>query len=140
MTLPWLKLLHITAVIVWCGALLYLPAAIAAAAARVPAAAVDPRERHLVRKLFTRVATPAALLAIASGTLTFLLMGPSAEWLIVKLGFVGMLVLGHAACGMLILRTERGHGRWVPLGATVVTLTSALCLLAIAWLVLQKPT
>jgi protoporphyrinogen IX oxidase len=139
MTLPWLKLLHITAVIVWCGALLYMPSAIAAAASRVPAAAVAPGERRLLRKLFTLVATPAALLAIASGTLIFLLMGPSAPWLIVKLSFVGLLVLGHAACGMLILRAERGHGRWIPVWATVVTAASALWLLAIAWLVLQKP-
>ena len=29
--MPWLKLLHISAVIVWCGTLLYLPTLIASA-------------------------------------------------------------------------------------------------------------
>lgn len=137
--MPWLKLLHITAVIVWCGALLYLPAAIAAAGARVPAAAVDPTQRRLIRQLFTRVATPAALLAIGSGSLVFLLMGPTAAWLAAKLTLVAMLVLGHAACGMLILQVERGTNRRLPLWTALVTGASVLWLLGIAWLVLHKP-
>lgn len=137
--MPWLKLLHIASVIVWCGALLYLPVAIAAASGPDRAAAFDPPRRHVLRSLFTLVATPAALLAIASGTAIFLLHGPLAPWLIAKLATVGLLVLGHAACGMLILRAEsdgeaRVRGRCWAIGAT-----SLLCLAGIAWLVLRKP-
>jgi putative membrane protein len=134
--MPWLKLLHISAVIVWCGTLLYLPLAIASIAApRGQSELVAPK---LLRGLFTLVATPAALVAIASGTAIFTFQGPLAAWLIGKLVLVAMLVLGHAACGMLVLRCERGEGpaagwSWLVVGSTLLWLS------AIAWLVLRKP-
>jgi putative membrane protein len=141
--MPWLKLLHISAVILWCGALLYLPAAIAAGAGARPAAAVDPQARGQLRALFTLVATPAALVAIVSGTSIFLLQGPVVIWLLAKLAVVGLLVLGHALCGMLILRVERqaqgGSRRFTRAACAVVGVASLLWLGTIAWLVLAKP-
>jgi len=138
---PWLKLFHITAVIVWCGALLYLPTAIGALASARPVAA--PARQGLPRFVFTLVATPAALLAIGSGTLIFALHGPLALWLLAKLATVGLLVLGHGACGLLVLRAERqAHGgpqAWTQGFCAVVGSTSLLWLGAIAWLVLAKP-
>jgi uncharacterized membrane protein len=135
--MPWLKLLHISAVIVWCGALLYLPAAIAEAGR-----GVRRGHRHaLLRALYTTVATPAALVAVGSGTLVFVWQGPLAPWLIAKLALVGLLVLTHLACGLLILRIEHGRAR---LGAdrvkcAVVSGASLLWLAGAAWLVLAKP-
>ena len=137
--MPWLKLLHIAAVIVWCGSLLYLPLAIAAAAAPEPPAALGPPRRLLLRTLFTWVATPAALLAIASGTAIFLYQGPLAVWLVAKLATVSLLVLGHGACGMLILRIERGHDAAVRGPCVAIGASSLLWLAGIAWLVLHKP-
>lgn len=137
--MPWLKLLHITAVIIWCGTLLYLPAAIAAASGPGRPAVFEPSGRHVLRSLFTLVATPAALLAIGSGTAIFVFQGPLALWLIAKLATVSLLVLGHAACGLLILRAERreqGHARAL---SVLIAASSLLFLTAIAWLVLQKP-
>lgn len=135
--MPWLKLLHISAVIVWCGALLYLPAAIANAGR-----GARRGHRHaLLRGLFTSVATPAALVAVATGTLIFVWQGPLAAWLIAKLALVGLLVLTHLACGLLILRIEHGRAR---LGAdrgkcAMVGGASLLWLAGTAWLVLSKP-
>ncbi|MCL4183062.1 MAG: CopD family protein [Burkholderiaceae bacterium] len=154
--MPWLKLLHIGAVIVWCGALLYLPPAVAAlgadsaapahaasrsASSAPPLAVADALPRWPVpRRLFIGVATPAALVAIVSGTAILLLHGPLAAWLLVKLAAVGLLVLGHAACGMLILRVERSGGS-ASLRGHCLTLQAALLLwlAGIAWLVLRKP-
>jgi putative membrane protein len=143
--MPWLKLLHISAVILWCGALLYLPAAIAAARLNGSSGregVYDAPRQRLLRTLFTLVATPAALLAIASGTAIFVFHGPLAVWLIAKLALVGLLVLGHAACGMLILRAERGE-RADRAGlrgfSGAIGITSLLWLAGIAWLVLAKP-
>ncbi|MCK7493507.1 MAG: CopD family protein [Comamonadaceae bacterium] len=104
---PWLKLLHLAAVIVWCGALPYLAVALATAG--------EPPRKALPRALFTTVATPAALVAIASGTAIFVFHGPTAEWLIAKLVLVALLVLGHAMAGVLVLRVERDGGA-VPVG------------------------
>jgi putative membrane protein len=93
----------------------------------------------VLRGIFVAVATPAALVAIASGTAIFLLQGPLVPWLMVKLALVGMLVLGHAACGLLVLRTEREDSARVELPALVLGTASLLWLSAIAWLVLRKP-
>ena len=139
--MPWLKLLHIGAVIVWCGALLYLPALIAAAATPAPSDArdVQPRWPMLPRRVFIGLATPAALVAIVSGTLIFVSQGLLAPWLMFKLAGVGLLVLGHGACGLLMLRTERGQSGGVRLACQVVMVATVLSLLGIAWLVLRKP-
>jgi len=148
---PWLKLLHICAVIVWCGALLYLPALIAATAtatatatlAPSPSASAErdlqPRWPWLPRRVYIGLATPAALLAIVSGTLIFVFQGPLAPWLMFKLAGVGLLVLGHGACGWLVLRTERGQIRGVRVACRMVMVLTVSCLLGIAWLVLRKP-
>ena len=139
--MPWLKLLHIGAVIVWCGALLYLPALISAAAAPALSAGRDvhPQWPRLPRRVFIGLATPAALLAIVSGTLIFVSQGLLAPWLMFKLAGVGLLVLGHGACGLLMLRTERGQRGGVRLACHMVMVLTVSCLLGIAWLVLRKP-
>jgi uncharacterized membrane protein len=137
---PWLKLLHIGAVVVWCGALLYLPPMIAAATTGRPGARdVQAPWPSLPRGVFNALATPAALLAIASGTLIFVTQGPLAPWLMFKLAGVGVLVLGHGACGVLLLRAERAQHRGVRPACSAVTVLTVLCLLGIAWLVLRKP-
>jgi uncharacterized membrane protein len=136
---PWLKLLHITAVILWCGALLYLPGAVAASASAAAGSVPTDTRHRLLRPLYTLVATPAALLAIASGTAILVLDDVRAVWLMAKLGVVGLLVLGHGACGLLVLRVERGEHRWTQGLAGLIAISTLLCLLAIAWLVLEKP-
>jgi putative membrane protein len=136
--MPWLKILHVSAVIAWAGTLLYMPLLIAAASPRSRASREEGLPFHLLRGVFVNLATPAALLAIGSGTAIFLWSGLLAHWLMVKLALVGLLVLGHALCGMLLLRVERGE----PLAAGVthgVMVLSLLWLAAIAWLVLRKP-
>jgi len=136
---PWLKILHLVTVILWCGALLYLPAMIAANAALATASGERAVPRKLPRGVFIGVATPAALLAIVSGTLIFLAQGLLAPWLMYKLAAVGLLVLGHGACGMLVLRTENGQHTGVRPACYVLAAATVLSLLSIAWLVLGKP-
>lgn len=137
--MPWLKLLHISAVIVWCGALLYLPALVAAAAGSRSTGTATAIGGTRLRAFYTLVATPAALVAITSGTWLFATRGPLAPWLMAKLALVGLLVLGHGVCGMLVLRSERGETAWLSLAGWVVTATTLLWLAGIAALVLGKP-
>lgn len=137
--MPWLKLLHIAALIVWCGALLYLPGAIAASSARSVGELFHAPHDQMARSLFTLVATPAALVAIASGTAVFLADQTLALWLIVKLTLVCALVLCHAACGVLLLRVERDRERPVGAACSLVGLVALALIGAIAWLVLGKP-
>lgn len=138
-SMPWLKVFHIAAIIVWCGTLLYLCAALAVTARPGETGSPAQLRHRLLRVLFTSVVTPSALLAIASGSTIFLWHGPLATWLIIKLAVVCLLVLSHAACGILILRLERLDAAPVRGPGLVLGAASLLWLGAIAWLVLQKP-
>jgi len=136
--LPWLKLLHISAVIVWCGSLLYLPMLIRTTAA--PAAGLASGlslPGQWPRNVYIGVCTPAALVAIGSGTLLFVSQGLIAPWLMFKLFAVGLLVLGHGACGLLLLRAEAGQVGECKL-CLALTAAVLIVLLAVAWLVLGK--
>lgn len=136
--MPLLKLLHFMALICWCGALLYLPALIAAGT-RSSDALFYRDHIPLTRMVFNLIATPAALLAIGSGTALFLRDGLFDAWLIVKLTTVAGMVICHALCGVLILRIEQIaepalRRECLAIGVLIVMLISATL-----WLVLAKP-
>lgn len=137
--MPWLKLLHLATVIVWCGTLLYLPWLIQEVAGQ-PSNEANPLRRQWPRKLFIHMVTPAALLSIASGTLIFVTSGLTPPWLMLKLVVVGLLVLGHGACGLLVLRAERPAPRDLRRLCVGLRASLPVLLLLILWLVLRKPT
>lgn len=136
--MPLLKLLHFATLICWCGTLLYLPALIAAGTRRSDALFYRDHA-HLTRMVFTLVATPAALLAIGSGTALLLQDERFGYWLILKLSTVAGMVVCHALCGVLLLKIERQPSVGVTvqcslLGAMLVALIGGTL-----WLVLAKP-
>lgn len=137
----WLLVLHIGALLFWCAALLYLPALIAGAlSGRVEITESHLRKDSVVRFVFTHIATPAALLAIISGTAVFLINTTVAPWLIAKLTLVSGLVVGHAVTGLFILRLEDEQRALAPIWCWLLASVLCLLMLAIVWLVLAKPT
>lgn len=136
--MPLLKLLHLTTLICWCGALLYLPALIAAGT-RHSDTLFYRDHAHLTRLVFTLVATPAALLAIGSGTALFLRDSIFDAWLIFKLTAVAGMVLCHALCGVLVLRIERSPERAVSHQCALIGATLVALIAITLWLVLAKP-
>jgi len=136
--MPLLKLLHLMALICWCGTLLYLPALIAAGTRRSDTLFYRDHA-HLTRMVFTLVATPAALLAIGSGTALFLRDQILDAWLILKLTSVAGMVLCHALCGILVLRIERSPERAVSRECTLIAAAIVTLIAATLWLVLAKP-
>ena len=144
----WLLLLHIAALLMWCAALLYLPVLVLTAP-KTRAAFPQPSALYSIERfVFTRVATPFALLAIVAGPLVFLWNGTTAPWLILKLTGVVGLVICHALVGLLILRAEpalRPLEQGEPLPARLrysgygllAAIVGIVC--AVLWLVLSKP-
>jgi protoporphyrinogen IX oxidase len=138
--MPWVLVLHIIAVLFWAAGLLYLPLLLAEAAAG--RAELTERPSHhdsVARFVFTHVATPAALLAILTGTGVFLIGRTVEFWLIAKLTVVTLLVVAHVAAGFLVLRGEsaasepRRGGFWLLAGVP------ALLMVTVVWIVLAKP-
>ncbi|WP_119154677.1 CopD family protein [Caldimonas tepidiphila] len=137
--MPWLKVVHIIALVSWSASLIYLPALVAAQTGRGDHAMAQPFGGSLIRDVFTLVATPLALLTIASGTALFLVEGALGLWLILKLTLVAGMVLLHVWCGALILQAE--HDPAMPLGGRCVMIgvTTALLISGVLYLVLDKP-
>ncbi|KAB0545934.1 hypothetical protein F7R01_23550 [Pseudomonas argentinensis] len=136
--MPLLKLLHFTALIAWCGTLLYLPALIAASC-RSPLRAERPGHPQLNRTIFNLIATPAALVAIGSGTALFLRDGTFGIWLVAKLTAVAVMVICHALCGLLILQCERQPRPALTIVCAALGGTTLGMIAATLWLVLAKP-
>ncbi len=138
--MPWIKFLHIIALVSWCGLLLYLPALLCQLARpqRV-AQGFSPGAPPLPRLLYNSLASPAALLAIASGTLLFLVYDVIGAWLVLKLLAVSAMVLAHGLCGWLLLRLEQDRPRGVVAGAMLAGGVAGLAMLAVVGLVLAKP-
>jgi protoporphyrinogen IX oxidase len=147
----WILVLHIVAVLSWCAAQLYLPVLIASLSSgnekqassitstgTLPAMPSDI-PRLLPRFVFTRISTPAALIAIVSGTAIFVLNRTMEAWFFAKLGLVAVLVMTHALTGWLLLHAEIRPGRRTVLTCRVLSVVLAVLMSMIIWLVLAKP-
>ncbi|WP_028241780.1 CopD family protein [Stutzerimonas azotifigens] len=136
--MPLLKLLHFASLLCWCGTLLYLPALIAAGTRRSDRLFYRDHA-HLTRMVFTLIGTPAALLAIGSGTALFLRDGTLGGWLIMKLTAVTGMALCHALCGVLVLHIERDPERSVTRQCMALGVAIPVLIAVTLWLVLAKP-
>lgn len=149
--MTWVLVLHISALLLWCAALLYLPVLmVGVAAGSTEVHRVHKSGDTVERLLFTRVATPAALVAIMSGTLVFLVNRTVDGWLIAKLTLVVALVVTHILTGLVVVRAttidgELGrdrvpYNRPVTLHCLLLVTAQAILITAILWMVLAKPT
>lgn len=134
--MPWIKTLHLASLICWCAALLYV--LIAATPQRL-ITTTDGDGDGPVRWLYTLVATPAALLAIASGTALFVMGHGLALWLAAKLAVVSVLVMCHVLAGRLVLQGEQGDAGLPPRAGPVLAFGALASMGATLWLVLDKP-
>jgi putative membrane protein len=61
-------------------------------------------------------------------------------WLSLKLGFVGLLVIYHVYCGILLKKFALGHNQHSSLFYRIFNEITVLILIAIVLLVVIKPT
>ena len=137
-TLAALKALHILALAIWCGTLLAIPTLF-----RQRSHTGHGELRHelhrITRRVFIGLASPAATVAVGTGTVLVFAAGVFTPWMFLKLAAVGALVGLHVRAGLVLLhlfRRGRHYPRWRQLGATITT-TGVIA--AILLLVLAKP-
>jgi protoporphyrinogen IX oxidase len=138
----WLKVLHIATLTLWGGGLLALPGLIAHESRPVAGKGgrVDAVWRHRVsRYAYDVIVSPAAVVAIGSGTALIFVTKPLEGWLFLKLAAVGGLVITHMTVGRCIDQLEGVELR--PSGPlpTVLLLAAIFFICLVLWLVLQKP-
>ncbi|MVW78278.1 hypothetical protein GOQ28_04995 [Bordetella sp. 02P26C-1] len=139
MSMAWLLFLHVAALTVWSAALLYLPVVFSMNRGLQRSAAV--RLRVMTRLAFIALASPAAVLAIVTGSALVYITHATGIWLAAKLLLVALMAAFHVYCGRTLTvlghegsdkKRRRSVGLWV-LGVPVLLISGVL------WLVLAKP-
>ena len=133
----WLKILHVCAMVLWFAGLFFLPRLLVARhrGERDGAAGYFG---VVANRVFFRLASPAALVAIASG-MALVAYGPDGAWLVLKLVLVTGVVLLHLYMGLVLYELGQGRDRHGVAFYRVVGWAPLLVLLAIAALTGAKP-
>lgn len=136
--IPYFKALHIGTLAIWCGGLFALPLVLAR-----HEIAVGQQDYARIRRAshygYTLIVTPAAVIAIASGTVLIFLREVFVLWMFAKLVAVSALVLFHAWVGHVIVKVAETEGTHIPpepVWPLVVLVTPVVVIL---FLVLGKP-
>jgi putative membrane protein len=111
MLYPWLKVLHILAVIAWMAGLFYLPRLFVYHTASIPGSEMDATFKAMERRLTKAIMRPAALVALLAGIGTVQTAGFSwaAPWLSLKLLGVLGLIAYHGLLEKYLASFARGE-------------------------------
>ncbi len=132
------KFLHIMAISVWAAGLVSLPGLYVQRAHIVKDNDLY-RLQKIVRFCYVRVLSPAAFVAIATGTGLIFLQNPFSAWFSMKLALVGIMVVIHVMTGLVIIRLFK-DGEVYPVWRFVsVTIASGVVVGGIFFLVLARP-
>lgn len=136
-----LKAVHIAALAIWCAGLILLPVLlhIYGRNTRFKTQTGFTEFRWLTHYSYTCVISPAAVIAVAVGTVLIFWLEVLDAWMAAKLlAVMGMVVL-HAWFGFLIVQAGERRSAYAipPVGLSLIVLVPLMAL--ILWLVLAKP-
>ena len=136
-----LKAVHIAALAIWCAGLILLPVLmhLHGRHARFRTQAGFTEFRWLTHYSYTRVISPAAVLAVAVGTVLIFWLEVLDAWMAAKLLAVMGMVMLHAWFGHLIVQAGERRSAYdiPPVGLSLIALVPLIGL--VLWLVLAKP-
>jgi protoporphyrinogen IX oxidase len=134
----WLKFLHIATIAIWSAGLVSLPGLYVQ---RAHARDDDTlyRLQGMVRFAYVALISPAAFIAIGTGTALILVQETFEPWFHLKLLLVALLVVVHVLTGLVIIRLFREGETYSSWRAVVVTILTVIVATAIIGVVLLKP-
>jgi putative membrane protein len=133
-----LKFIHLATIALWSGGLLALPFLMWQRRLLAAGPELD-RLHRITRLVYVELASPAAFIAIASGTGLIFLQATFTEWFTIKMALVGLMAMLHVVAGLVIHKLFLPDGRFGL--AALISLSGAYMVLitAIIWVVLAKP-
>ncbi|OAE48970.1 CopD family protein [Agrobacterium tumefaciens] len=132
------KFLHFLAISIWVAGLVSLPS-LYVQRAHVQTAEDPFRLQKIVRFSYVKVLSPAAFIAVASGTTLIFLQSTYLSWFSAKLVLVALLVLLHVLTGLVIIRLFNEGEVYPAWRFVVVTAVSSILAIGIVYLALAKP-
>lgn len=133
-----MKFVHIAAIAIWSAGLISMPFLYR----QRPGMETDHhlhRMHAMVRFFYVAILSPAAFVAIGSGTALIFLQQTFTAWFSLKLVFVGLLVTVHILSGLVILKLFKEAGHYPAWRYVLVTSATALIVTIILVIVSAKP-
>lgn len=132
------KLVHISAIAVWSAGLLYLPG-LFAEHARAHGEDSFRRLRLRTRAVYVAVMSPAAVIAIASGTVLVFVAASLGGWLVLKLWAVAAMVMLHIYFGGIMAALHAKPQMRKPATHLLLLAPAGLLIVVVVYLVTGKP-
>jgi uncharacterized membrane protein len=133
-----LKFVHIATIAVWAGGLIVLPYLFWQRRFLAAGPELD-RLHRVTRFVYVVMTSPAAFVAIGSGTALIFLQSAFREWFTVKMVLVGAMVMLHVLAGLVAMRVFAPDGRFGSRSCVALTSAYLVLIVAIIWVVLAKP-
>ena len=133
-----LKFVHLAAIAIWSGGLLALPFLFWQRRALEAGPDLD-RLHRIARLVYVELTSPAAFVAIGSGTALIFLQATFQEWFSLKMVLVTMMAMLHVVAGLVLLQLFSPTGRFGRLSFVTLATSYAVLITAIVWVVLAKP-
>jgi protoporphyrinogen IX oxidase len=133
-----LKFVHIAAIAIWAGGLTALPFLFRQRRGLKAGSDLD-RLHRMTRFVYVEMTSPAAFIAIASGTVLIFLQATFQEWFTVKMILVGIIVMLHVVAGLVLLELFAPAGHFGSFAYVGLTGAYLALITAIIWVALAKP-
>lgn len=133
-----LKFIHLAAIAVWSGGLIALPFLFWQRGTLQPGAELN-RLHRIARLVYVDLTSPAAYIAIASGTGLIFLQATFAEWFSTKMVLVGLMAMLHVVAGLILVKLFLPNGRLGGTSCIALSIAYAVLITAVVWIVLAKP-
>jgi len=133
-----LKFIHLATIAVWSGGLIVLPFLFWQRTGIAPGPELD-RLHRVTRLVYVEMASPAAFIAIGSGTALIFLQITFLEWFSLKMVFVAILVMLHVTAGLILAHLFEPGGHFGRFSFIALTGAYAVLITVIILVVLAKP-
>jgi len=127
-----LKFVHLATISIWSAGLIALPFLFRQRALFGGGMDLD-RLHRLTRFVYVGMTSPAAVIAIGSGTALIFYQATFQEWFSIKMALVAIMVMLHVAAGLVLARVFLPGGAFGSFsyaalsGAYVVVITAIIC-------------
>ena len=133
-----LKFIHLGTIAIWSGGLIVLPFLFWQRRGITMGPELD-RLHRLTRFVYVGMTSPAAFIAIGSGTALIFLQTTFLEWFSLKMVLVGILVMLHVIAGLTLMHLFEPAGHFGRFSYVVLTVAYLVLITAIIGIVLGKP-
>lgn len=133
-----LKFVHIATIAVWAAGLIVLPYLFWQRRLFAVGPELD-RLHRVTRFVYVGLTSPAAFVAIGTGTALIFLQSTFREWFTLKMALVSAMAMLHVVAGLVAMRVFAPDGRFGSRSFVALTALYLVLIVAILWVVLAKP-